>query len=50
MQVSKVQIGRMAVQLLVSRLRGDADMPSVKVLITGKLIERRSVRLIGDPA
>ncbi|MGA2764562.1 MAG: LacI family DNA-binding transcriptional regulator [Spirochaetia bacterium] len=49
-QVSKAQIGRMAVQLLVSRLQGDADMPSVKVLIGGKLIERRSVRRIGDPA
>jgi LacI family transcriptional regulator len=50
MQVSKAQIGRMAVQLLVSRLRCDTDMPSVKVLIGGKLIERRSVRRIGDPA
>jgi DNA-binding LacI/PurR family transcriptional regulator len=49
-QVSKAQIGRMAVQLLVSRLRIDTDMPSVKVLIGGKLIERRSVRKIGDPA
>lgn len=50
MQVSKAQIGRMAVQLLVSRLRGDADLPSVKVLIGGKLIERLSVKRIGDPA
>ena len=49
-QVSKAQIGRMAVQLLVSRLRSDTSMPSVKVLIGGKLIERRSVRKIGDPA
>ena len=49
MQVSKAQIGRMAVQLLVSRLRSDTGMPSVKVLIGGKLIERRSVRRIGDP-
>ncbi|HUW42173.1 MAG TPA: LacI family DNA-binding transcriptional regulator [Rectinemataceae bacterium] len=47
-QVSKAQIGRMAIQLLVARIRGDADMPSVKVLIGGKLIERRSVRRIGD--
>ncbi len=43
-QVSKAQIGRMAIQLLVSRLRGDADVPSVKVLIGGKLVERRSVK------
>ncbi len=49
-QVSKAQIGRMAVQLLVSRLHGEADVPSVKVLIGGKLIERRSVRKIEDPA
>ncbi len=48
-QVSKAQIGRMAVQLLVSRLRGDADMPSVKVLIGGRLIERNSVRRLGNP-
>lgn len=45
-QVSKAQIGRMAVQLLVSRIRGDADMPAVKVLIGGRLVERRSVRRI----
>jgi LacI family transcriptional regulator len=50
MQVSKAQIGRMAIQLLVSRLRGDADMPSVKVLIGGKLVERYSVKRICDPA
>ena len=49
-QVSKAQIGGMAVQLLVSRLRGDADRPSVKVLIGGKLIERSSVKKIEDPA
>jgi LacI family transcriptional regulator len=48
-QVSKAQIGRMAVQLVVARIRGDADMPSVKVLIGGKLVERRSVRRFGDP-
>ena len=48
-QVSKAQIGRMAVQLLVSRLRSDADMPSVKVLIGGTLVERRSVKRIGSP-
>jgi LacI family transcriptional regulator len=50
MQVSKAQIGRMAVQLLVTRLRCDASMPSVKVLIGGKLVERGSVKRIGDPA
>jgi LacI family transcriptional regulator len=45
-QVSKAQIGRMAVQLLVSRIQGEQKMPAVKVLIGGKLIERNSVRRI----
>jgi len=45
-QVSKSQIGKMAVQLLVSRIRGEADVPAVKVLIGGTLIERNSVRQI----
>ncbi|HTP60369.1 MAG TPA: substrate-binding domain-containing protein, partial [Spirochaetia bacterium] len=45
-QVSKAQIGRMAVQLLISRLRGNVEMPSVKVLIGGRLVERRSVSRI----
>ena len=49
-QVSKAQIGRMAVQLLVSRLRSEDGMPSVKVLIGGRLVERLSVKRIGDPA
>ena len=43
-RVSKAQIGRMAVQLVVARVRGEAGLPSVKVLIGGKLVERRSVR------
>jgi LacI family transcriptional regulator len=47
-QVSKAQIGRMAVQLVAARIRGDAELPSVKVLIGGKLVERRSVRRIGE--
>jgi len=43
-QVSKAQIGRMAVRLLTDRLRGDAARPPVKVVISGKLVERASVR------
>jgi LacI family transcriptional regulator len=43
-QVSKAQIGLMAVQLVAARIRGDANLPSVKVLIGGKIVERRSVR------
>jgi LacI family transcriptional regulator len=46
-QVSKAQIGLMAVQLVAARIRGDANLPSVKVLIGGKIVERRSVRRIG---
>jgi len=45
-QVSKAQIGRMAIQLLVSRIQSEADMPAVKVLIGGKLVERSSVKRI----
>jgi LacI family transcriptional regulator len=45
-QVSKSQIGKMAVQLLLSRIREDPDVPSVKVLIGRTLIERNSVRQI----
>lgn len=49
-QVSKAQIGKMAVQLLISRIRGDQEIPAVKVLIGGKLIERNSVRRIEIPS
>lgn len=45
-QVSKAQIGRMAIQLLVSRIQNETNMPAVKVLIGGDLIERNSVRQI----
>ena len=48
-QVSKAQIGMMAVQLLVSRIQGEAAIPAVKVLIGGKLIERNSVKRIDKP-
>jgi LacI family transcriptional regulator len=50
-QVSKAQIGLMAVQLLTTRIRGSVDSPPVKVLIGGRLVERQSVRDIsGDKA
>ncbi|MEI6874402.1 MAG: LacI family DNA-binding transcriptional regulator [Spirochaetota bacterium] len=42
-RVSKAEIGRMAVQLLATRLRSDAAAPPVKTLIGGQLVERRSV-------
>lgn len=48
-QVSKAQIGKMAIQLLVSRIHGDPKIPAVKVLIGGKLIERNSVQRIEIP-
>jgi LacI family transcriptional regulator len=44
MQVSKSQIGRMAVQLVSTRIRNGVGTPSVKVLIGGRLVERQSVR------
>ncbi len=48
-QVSKAQIGRMAIQLLTTRVRSPSNSPPVKVLIGGQLVERQSVRDIsGD--
>lgn len=44
MQVSKAQIGRMAVQLLATRMRSETGSPPVKALIGGSLVERQSVR------
>jgi len=42
--VSKVRMGRMAVQLLYDRVTKATTGPPVKVLIGGKLIERNSVK------
>lgn len=47
-QVSKAQIGRMAVQLLTERIHAEVQGPAVKVLIGGKLIERQSVRTLAN--
>jgi len=49
-QVSKAEIGRMAVQLLVGRIRSENAAPPVKVLVGGRLVERQSVRLVSDGA
>jgi LacI family transcriptional regulator len=43
-RVSKAQIGAMALQLVAARVRGAEDLPSVKVQIGGRLVERASVR------
>jgi LacI family transcriptional regulator len=43
-QVSKGQISRMAVHLLADRLRGNEDRPPVKIVISGRLVQRSSVR------
>jgi LacI family transcriptional regulator len=45
-QVSKAQIGRMAMQLLATRIRTNIQAPPVKVLIGGQLVVRQSVRQI----
>ncbi len=42
-RVSKAQIGRMAIHLLAMRIRGEAGVPPVKVVIGGCLIERQSL-------
>jgi DNA-binding LacI/PurR family transcriptional regulator len=47
-QVSKAEIGRMAVHLLVNRIRTEGVTPPVKVLVGGRLVERQSVRLVGS--
>jgi DNA-binding LacI/PurR family transcriptional regulator len=47
-QVSKAEIGRMAVSLLVSRIRSEDSTPPVKVLIGGRLVARQSVRVLPD--
>lgn len=44
MQVSKARIGRMAVQLLATRMQTESGSPPVKVLIGGSIVERLSVR------
>jgi LacI family transcriptional regulator len=48
MQVSKAQIGLMAVQLLATRMRNESGTPPVKVLIGGSIVERQSVRNLND--
>jgi LacI family transcriptional regulator len=47
-QVSKAEIGRTAVSLLVNRIRTENASPPVKVLIGGRLVERQSVRVLPD--
>lgn len=42
--VSKIRMGRMAVQLLLDRIKNASTEPPVKALIGGKLIERSSVK------
>jgi len=42
-QVSKERISRMAVRLLTDRLRGERNGPPVKIVISGRLVQRASV-------
>lgn len=44
--VCKVRMGRMAVQLLTDRITNTTSEPPAKVLIGGKLIKRNSVKHI----
>jgi LacI family transcriptional regulator len=44
MEVSKAEIGRMAVHLLLTRIHSEAHAPPVKVLVGGRLVERESVK------
>jgi DNA-binding LacI/PurR family transcriptional regulator len=45
-EVSKQQIGRLAVQLLNDRILARNSQPTSKILVSGQLIERESVRKI----
>lgn len=47
-RVSKAQIGKMAVQLVTARIRAENQSPPVKVLISGELVERRSVKDLSE--
>lgn len=43
-KVSKIRIGRMGMKLLVMRLEENPDIPPEKILISGELVERKSVK------
>ncbi len=45
-QVSKAQIGRMAIQLLQTRISSEANAPPSKVLIGGRLVVRQSTMAV----
>ena len=45
-EVSKQQIGRLAVQLLSDRILAKNSQPTSKILVSGQLVERASVRKI----
>ncbi len=49
-KVSKAQIGRMAMQTVTARFTKEGDGPSVKVLISGELVERNSVKSLNKNA
>lgn len=42
--VSKVQIGRTAVRILFDRMSSKSSAPALKILVSGRLVERSSVR------
>ena len=44
MNVSKGQIGKMAMRMIINRLHNDFSTPAVKISISGELIERESVK------
>jgi LacI family transcriptional regulator len=44
MNVSKKQIGKMAMRMIISRINHDLGAPAVKISISGDLIQRRSVK------
>ncbi len=44
MNVSKRQIGKMAMRMIINRINNDFSAPAVKISISGDLIQRSSVK------
>jgi len=43
-EVSKDKIGNLAVELLYNRINAEQGSPSIKMLVSGRLVERSSVK------
>ncbi len=48
MDVSKKQIGKMAMRMIINRINNDFNAPAVKISISGELIQRKSVKQLNS--